>query len=77
MFDVLGSFFSFSADAFGWPVNVESGSCEAIDPFEINLEVVDGCGDEHVELARIGPVSPFNWRRIRWLKRMGYSCLSR
>lgn len=71
LFDVLGQFSGFSAEAFGWPVGTESGSCELVDPVEINLGVVSCSRSEQVEITRTSPVSPLGWRRIRWLKRRG------
>ena len=63
IFDILWQLFGFSAEPFGWPVGVESGSCEC--PFEINVDIFGGVDVEHAVTARARPVVPLNWRRIR------------
>ena len=64
MFDILGPFSRFSAEAFGRPVDAETGDFEAGCPSEINVDI-SGVDVEHAVTARTRPVVPLNWRRIR------------
>ena len=69
--EILGHFLEFSAEPFGWPVNVEPGSCEC--PSEINVDISRGVDVEHVVaiMVRTRPVVRLSWRKFRWLKRRG------
>ena len=71
MFAILGQFLEFSAEPFGWPVDVESGVFEAGCPSEINLDITSRFRSEQVETTRISPVGPLGWRKLRWLNRRG------
>ena len=52
----------FSAEAFGRPVDVESGDFEAGCPSEINVDVSSCSRSEQVETTRTSPVGPLGWR---------------
>ena len=67
---ILGPFFGFSAEAFGWPVGVEPGSCESGCPSGINVDVVS-VDVERVVASRGRPVNAPGWRTCIWLKRRG------
>ena len=55
VFDVLGQFLRLAAEAFGRPVDVESGVFGAGCPFEIIVDIY-GVDGEHVVAARTRPV---------------------